>query len=397
MVVSLSSVAVATVALCNYPLSVSAWTSKTTKTSRSSPITTKNHYHYQPGKQCPALSPISATTKLYNVPPPAESDVEKFQEYASKQSPPSSFFELQQDCIRATRLARSDGHNLLEVEFPPLPANVLEMQDVSAYDVSEANLNLALEYSKGLLQSDDSINKIAILFPDEAELGVAVEKFLSGNPNPQPNIVVSSLRSRDPDDDRLIKPEQLLLSLFGQGSGGSVKPIDGVDAYICLTASAQELPDIEELHLAAPDATIITYNLKLDTLRGDLGNPAFPGKDLQDRFLSRIKPVYFLRTRQYSRSTPRPPFIVNYQGCLFRSYPGEFQTLLDTGNGKYRRICGNAVRPGLGLFKQQLTDALIEQGILQKESDALNFLRTGYKTATWWEEDREQASDAWKT
>ena len=70
---------------------------------------------------------------------------------------------------------------------------------------------------------------------------------------------------------------------------------------------------------------------------------------------------------------------MNYQGCLFRCYPGKYQTLLDTGNGKYRRLCGNEIRPPLGEFKQQLTDELLNLGILREESSALNFLRTGYK------------------
>ena len=90
------------------------------------------------------------------------------------------------------------------------------------------------------------------------------------------------------------------------------------------------------------------FNLKLDTLRGDLGVPAFPPKDLQDRFLSRVRPCYYLRTRQYSRSTAAPPFVVNYQGALFRQYPGEYQTLLDIGDGNFRRVSSNAFRPGLG-------------------------------------------------
>lgn len=123
----------------------------------------------------------------------------------------------------------------------------------------------------------------------------------------------------------------------------------------------------------------------------------FQIQDFQDRFLSRVKPVYYLRTRQYSRSTSRPPFMVNYQGCLFRSYPGQFQTLLDTGNGKYRRVKGGAIRPALGVFKEELTDELKRQGVIDEEGKTLNFLRTGYKTTTWWEEERENASDSWKT
>lgn len=341
-----------------------------------------------------AISAARSSTRLNNVPPPAEGDVVAFKEYASKQSPPKSFFELQQDCIRATRLAMRDGHRLLEVEFPPLPANVLEMEDVSAYDVAEANINLAIEFAKGLLASEASIRKIAVLVPDEAELSIAAEK--TGSTNPYPGITISSLRSSDPDDNRVFKPEQLLLNLFGKSSG-VIKPIPDVDVYVCLTASAQELPDIEELHQVEPEKTIVCYNLKLDVLRGDLGAPAFPGRDFQDRFLSRVKPVYYLRTRQYSRSTPNPPFMVNYQGCLFRSYPGDYQTLLDTGTGRYRRLGGSQIRPSLGEFKEQLTQELKQQGILQDEGSALNFLRTGYKTTTWWEEERELADEAWRT
>lgn len=346
----------------------------------------------------PGVSTRPSLAKLFNVPPPAEQDVEAFKTFASKQPPPGSFYELQQDCVRSARLARKDGHQLLEVEFPPLPANVMEMDDVSAYDVSQANLRLALDFAKGLLaadQDDNAPKKIAILFPDEPEKEYVLEK--TGSATPYPGIVVSSLRAGDETDDRFIKPENFLLNLFSKGSGGSVRAIPDVDVYICLTASAQELPDIEELTTLDPGKTVIFFNLKLDTLRGDLGAPAFPRKEFQDRFLSRVKPVYILRTRQYSRSTATPPFIVNFQGCLFRAYPGQFQTLLDTGTGSYRRLVGTDVRPALGKFKQQLIDELKEQGVVKEESTTLNFLRTGYKTTTWWEEEREDASDIWKT
>jgi Domain of unknown function (DUF1995) len=337
---------------------------------------------------------------LYNIPPPSENNVVEFIEYASKQSPPASFYELQQDCVRATRLARKDGYKLLEVEYPPLPANVLEMDDVSTYDVLQANIKLILDYAKGLLASSDTdtataVRKIAILLPDQAEADFAIEKI--GSKNPYPGIIVTSIREVDPNDLRFIRPEQILLGLFGGTSNGAVKAIDDVDVYICLSSSAQELPDIEELHTLDPTKTIILFNLKLDVLRGDLGAPAFPSKDFQDRFLSRVKPVYYLRTRQYSRSTPNPPFLVNFQGCLFRTYPGQYQTLLDTGNGRYRRIKGNTIRPALGAFKQELIDELISQKVLADEGSTFNFLRTGYKTTTWWEEDRPNASNDWKT
>lgn len=294
-------------------------------------------------------------------------------------------------------------------QFPPLPAQVLEMDDVSAYDVADANFNLALDFAKSFAaklpneeesnSADDFIKiprNVAILFPDESEMGIGLERT-SLTKDPYPGVTVSSLRCSDPRDTRFFKPEQTFMSLFGGKSGGIIQPIEGVEMYIIIIASAQELPDVEELSELAPDAVICFYNLKLDVLRGDLGAPAFPPKDFQDRFLSLVKPVYYLRTRQYSRSTPSPPYLVNFQGCLFRSYPGAFQTLLDTGTGNYRRVEGNDFKPPLGEFKEQLTQALQTEGILEDEGNVLNFLRTGYKTTTWWEEEREDASDAWRT
>lgn len=339
----------------------------------------------------------SSPTSIYNVPPEATSNMNKedIKSSADRQAPPQSFFELQQNCQRAAELAIADGLKLLEVEFPPLPAAVLEMDDVSAYDIAYQNLKLAVDFSKAFASSD---NKVAILLPDEAERDIIVEKVGENIVNPNTdNIVINSLRRSEAGDDRMFKPEQVLLSLFGN-TPGQVKAIPNTKMYVIIVASAQELPDVEELHTLDPDAVIVMFNMKLDTLRGDLGNPAFPGKDLHDRFLSLVKPVYFLRTRQYSRTTSIAPFMVNFQGCLFRSYPGQFQTLLDAGNGQaYRRVLGSDIRPPLGGFKEQLIQELRDREVLQEEGGVLNFLRTGYKTTTWWEEEREEANDSWRT
>jgi hypothetical protein len=287
------------------------------------------------------------------------------------------------------------------LQFPPLPQNVLEMDDVSAYEVAAANVNLAIEFAKGYQAAESAEGKkevnIKILMPDEAEKNIAVDA-LGGSAIVHPNVEIGSLRRSQDGDDRVIKFEQTFLSLFGGGSGGQVRPYNNTDMYIICVASAQELPDVEELSEQDPGAIFVTYNLKLDVLRGDLGAPAFPPKEFQDRFLSTFKPVYYLRTRQYTRSTAQPPFMVNYQGCLFRQYPGQFQTLLDTGDGRaYRRVGGDDFRPPLGIFKQELTNNLKIEGLIEEEGKVLSFLRTGYKTTTWWEEERPDASDLWRT
>lgn len=157
-----------------------------------------------------------------------------------------------------------------------------------------------------------------------------------------------------------------------------VVPIESADMYIVLVVSTQELPLVESLSLEDPTKPIIIFNLKLDQLRGDLGLPAFPPKDLQYRFLSRILPSYYLRVRSYSKSVPKPPYLINYQGALFRSYPGAWQTMLDTGNGRYRRVTAGRTRPGLGEFKVQLGDALM----IGDDGAVNTFFRQGFKTST---------------
>jgi len=49
--------------------------------------------------------------------------------------------------------------------------------------------------------------------------------------------------------------------------------------------------------------------------------------------------------------------------------------------GRYEKVVGNDIRPALGEFKEQLTDALREEGAIAKKEEEgalLGFLRTGY-------------------
>lgn len=86
-------------------------------------------------------------------------------------------------------------------QFPPLPANVLELDDVSAYDVAEANVKLALDFSKNFAQDG---KKVAILLPDEAEANIAIENQ-GGISEPHPGVIISSLRKSEEGDQRIFK------------------------------------------------------------------------------------------------------------------------------------------------------------------------------------------------
>ena len=65
--------------------------------------------------------------------------------------------------------------------------------------------------------------------------------------------------------------------------------------HLIIGASAQELPAIQRLAELEPTKPIICFNLKLDTLRGDLGLPAFPPRDVHHSFLSKCAPAPPLR------------------------------------------------------------------------------------------------------
>lgn len=318
--------------------------------------------------------------------------------------PPKSFEVLLRQAQASTLLAIKDGHRLMEVEFPPLPTSILEDASSSAYDVSDANIRLAVRYAQGLGK------RVSVVVPDRPELDRALIKVLGGSSTPYTNVSLNTLTSSSPvlgstvvsgdGDEKSI--EGFFNRLFNIERLGKreVTVVPETEVYVILTASCQELPDVERLWLADAEKTgktIVMFNLKLDTQRGDLGLPAFPRKALQHRFLSRVKPVYYLRSRSYSLSLSRPPFLLPFSGALFRVYPGPFQCLLDTGNGRYRMVKQSNRRFALGEFKEELRQALkIEAEIKGKADDVLT---RGYKTKTWFEEDAERLdeSDGWRT
>lgn len=160
---------------------------------------------------------LVSSSRTYNVPPKPildEDSVAALKDAADREAPPQSFFQLQKNSVRAVQSALRDGHKLLEIEFPPLPANVLEMDDVSAYDIAEANTKLAVDFAKGFLAElptsrlpPDFINdyQITILFPDEAEEKIAVKGALGGLRKPAPGIQIGSLRRSEEGDTRVFK------------------------------------------------------------------------------------------------------------------------------------------------------------------------------------------------
>lgn len=193
----------------------------------------------------------------------------------------------------------------------------------------------------------------------------------------------------------LLEGKKSFLSAFTSGlSIGEAVPESGesgcnADVYIALNASTVELNDLEKyVDGTVKSKPLVTWNMELDNLRADLGLLGFPPKDLQYRFLSAFKPVFYIRQRDYSKTVAVAPFIINYSGALFREYPGPWQVMLRQDNGIYACVAeDNTRRYGLGEFKAELTRAM---GLdVEPEGSTMAFLRSGYKTSTWWEDDEE--------
>ncbi|KAK9809712.1 hypothetical protein WJX73_008906 [Symbiochloris irregularis] len=229
---------------------------------------------------------------------------------------------------------------------------------------------------------------------------------------------------RAPEPDGCKRLEVEFPPLTAQGFDANFKSSDEyIDTNVQLAISAaKKLRDAgwKRIHVIVPDkgefnrsyrmfrgaientegvvtmGALVLWNLELDTLRSDLGLFGFPSKDLQYRFLSTFKPVFYIRPREYSKSIAAPPYVVNYSGCLFRSYPGPWQCMLNESGGQMVSVAERQERFNLGELKEELLTAM---GLnTEAPGSALSFLRRGYKTSTWWEDarDKEQYGD-WRT
>jgi hypothetical protein len=129
-------------------------------------------------------------------------------------------------------------------------------------------------------------------------------------------------------------------AMFGGGGAPDSKPAaQAADVFIFTCLTTVELPLMRSYIAdnAGGAKVAVAWNLELDTLRGDLGLPGWPPKSLHFEFLSQMKPAFYLRPRDYSKSVSVAPFIINYSGALFREYPGPWQVRRAARRGAARR------------------------------------------------------------
>eukprot|EP00746_Dinoflagellata_sp_MGD_P168202 gnl/MRDRNA2_/MRDRNA2_99458_c0_seq1.p1 gnl/MRDRNA2_/MRDRNA2_99458_c0~~gnl/MRDRNA2_/MRDRNA2_99458_c0_seq1.p1 ORF type:complete len:479 (+),score=89.60 gnl/MRDRNA2_/MRDRNA2_99458_c0_seq1:65-1438(+) len=308
---------------------------------------------------------------------------------------PESYKAICDDVAESIKDGLTDGLKLMEVEFPAVPGG-----DASYKGSSDLFIDNNIQYAISIASKvhKETGKKIQLLLPDGIEYRRAKDKFKTSLEFAD-GVTLNSLS--DTDDFEGSFGAQLNTLFSGQGLRDRAAPEEptafDADMYVLINLSTNDLPEVEKfVGGKAKDKAVVFLNDELDTLRADLGLPFFPSKDTHYKFLSLVKPVFYLRSRDYSKSVNVAPFLINYSGALFREYPGPWQVMIkQKESGALLCVAEDRNRWALGAAKEEMLKSL---GLAEEEGSTMQFLRTGYKKKTWWEEElQDEVSDAWRT
>ena len=308
---------------------------------------------------------------------------------------PPSYAAMCMDAFGSVQDALNDGEKLLEVEFPAVPGEDADYRAASDVYI-DANVQYALVIGSSLYEKLGK--RVQICLPDGVEFRRA-KKVFSNSLMMSEGVALNTLDGKK-QDASITGMFQKMSAGRGLRSGSVDDEMDddfeNADVFIIVNVSCGELLDVEQfVKTTSGGRPIIMLNNQLDTLRADLGLFSFPPKSLHYDLLSYFKPVFYLRSRAYSRSITVSPFVVNYSGAVFREYPAPWQVMIKQSNGVLACIAEDEDRFTLGEAKEEM---LIALGLSDPEGSFMKTARSGFVVNTWWEEeDDAEKSDAWRT
>ncbi len=208
----------------------------------------------------------------------------------------------------ATAAALSDGQTLLQVELV-FPEIALQAQSIAAQFLPEF---------------EDIHSGVKVFFPDAGAAALARRDW------GQTAFKVTDLgSSRTAVEDKIEPDDQL---------------------FLLINPAAVEVAQVEKLYIAAGDRPVIILNPRLEDV-ATIGI-GYAGRQLRDRFLSKIESCYYIRPLE--------------DAALFRCYPQPWQVWLET-NDEYQLISETAQKPVGDDLERILAKAL---GIANPDSTA---------------------------